>query len=278
METTSSRGHHGSAIEWLDTHFQAAQAEYLEILGASGIQRGWQVLDAGAGSGSFLPFLAEMVGPDGAITALDLAPENIDAIERRAAEQGFPCTLATDVGSVTALPFLPHAFDAVWCANVTLYLSDDDIAETLRHFQRVVRPGGLVAIKDVDLGMARLNPAPYGFFWHFLEASNNAGRPVHVHGALRSQYLKRMMERVGFIAVRQHTTLIERWAPLRSVERAYLAGILKFFADHALVLDLPAVDRPIWEALARNDDTSPLNNPDFYWCEGSVLAVGRVPT
>ena len=49
-----------------------------------------------------------------------------------------------------------------------------------------------------------------------------------------------MMERLGFERVRQHTTLIERWAPLRDVERAYLAGILKFFAEYALELELPA--------------------------------------
>ena len=57
LETTSSRGHHGSATQWLDTHIQAAQPEYLKILNASGMQPGWQILDAGTGSGSFLPFI-----------------------------------------------------------------------------------------------------------------------------------------------------------------------------------------------------------------------------
>ena len=97
--------------------------------------------------------------------------------------------------------------------------------------------------KEVDLGMTRLNPAPYGFFWRFLEASNQKVTPVHVHGALRSQRLKRTMEDLGFVNVHQHTTLIERWAPLRDVESAYLAGILRFFAEYALDLDLPVDDQ-----------------------------------
>lgn len=278
LETTSSLGAHGSATQWLDAHFQAAQPEYLQILRESGIQLGWQVLDAGAGSGSFLPFIADMVGTDGAITALDIAPENIAAIDERATEWGFPCHLETRVGSVTNLPFAADTFDAVWCANTTLYLSDDKFLNALRQFQSVVKPGGLVAIKEVDLGMTRLNPAPYGFFWRFLAASNQKGVPVHVHGALRSQHLKRTMEDLGFVNVHQHTTLIERWAPLRDVEKTYLAGILEFFAEHALDLELPAADQVIWTALSQSDSAlALLDAPQFYWCEGNVLAVGRVP-
>lgn len=277
LETTSSPGHHGSAIRWLDAHFQAAQPEYLKILSASGIQSGWHVLDAGTGSGSFLPFIADMVGVNGEITALDLAAENIAAIDQRAEEWGFPGNLITKVGSVIDLPFDADTFDAVWCANVTLYLSDDEFLEALRQFRSVVKPGGLVAIKEVDLGMTRLNPAPYGFFWRFLEASNQKGVPVHVHGALRSQHLKRTMEQLGFVNVHQHTTLIERWSPLRDVEKIYLAGILQFFAEYALDLELPPGDQAIWSALSQMDSAIAVLEADqFYWCEGNVLAIGEV--
>jgi arsenite methyltransferase len=44
-----------------------------------GIKPGWRVLDAGCGGGSFLPLLAELVGKDGNVSALDPAPENIEA-------------------------------------------------------------------------------------------------------------------------------------------------------------------------------------------------------
>ena len=47
-----------------------------------------------------------------------------------------------------SFPFPDDQFDAVWCANVTHYLRDDDLRTAMAEFRRVVRPGGMVAIKD----------------------------------------------------------------------------------------------------------------------------------
>jgi 2-polyprenyl-3-methyl-5-hydroxy-6-metoxy-1,4-benzoquinol methylase len=58
-------------------HFAACAEDYLAASRGVGIERGWRVLDAGCGGGSFLPWLAEIVGPDGWwLAALDLAPES----------------------------------------------------------------------------------------------------------------------------------------------------------------------------------------------------------
>lgn len=273
----SSPGEHGSAVGWLDVKFQMAEPEYLAVARAAGFQRGWHVLDGGCGSGSFLPALADLVGSTGRLTALDLAPDNIATVCARVEQWGFPVPLETHTGSVTALPFDDHTFDALWCANVTLYLSDVELEKALAEFRRVVKPGGLVAIKDVDLGVTRLHPAPYGFFWHFLEATQ--GISVQIHGALRSQKLKRWLERAGLGAVRQQTTLIERWAPLRSVEHLYISNILAWSAKYALQTNLASEESAIWEKLSLRDAVDSLvNYPDFYFSEGIVLAAGYVPS
>lgn len=44
-------------------------------------------LDAGAGNGVFLPLMADLLGADGHIEALDLAEENVEAIESLIAGQ-----------------------------------------------------------------------------------------------------------------------------------------------------------------------------------------------
>lgn len=271
----SSQGHHGSAVGWVDAHFQAAEAEYLAVVRSAGFQPGWHLLDAGCGSGSFLPPLAELVGQQGKLTALDLAPENVATVRQRLAVANLPLAIETKEGSITALPFPDNTFDALWCANVTLYLSDAELATALTEFRRVVKPGGLVAIKEVDLGVTRLHPVPSAFFWHFLEAV----RPlcVQVHGALRSQTFKRQLERVGFVSTWQRSTLIERWAPLRPVERQYLGGILAFFAEYAVQAGLSQAEIELWQRLHHpNHPHSLLNHPEFYWCEGAVLAVGSI--
>lgn len=268
---------HGLAVGWLDVKFQMAEPEYLAVARAAGFRRGWHVLDAGCGSGSFLPALADQMGSTGRLTALDLAPENVATVCERVEQWGFPVPLETHTGSVTALPFDDHTFDALWCANVTLYLSDAELEKAVAEFRRVVKPGGLVAIKEVDLGVTRLNPAPSGFFWHFLEATQDIS--VQIHGALRSQHLKRWLERAGFGAVRQHTTLIECWAPLRPVEHLYISNILAWSAKYALQTTLASEEIAIWEKLSSHDSVdSPVNHPDFYFCEGIVLAAGYVPS
>lgn len=271
----SAQGHLGSDVGWLDVKFQMAEPEYLAVARAAGFQRGWHVLDAGCGSGSFLPVLANLVGSTGRLTALDLAPENVSTVCARAEQWGFPVPLETRTGSVTALPFDDHTFDALWCANVTLYLSDAELEKALTEFRRVVKPGGLVAIKDVDLAVTRVNPAPTGFFWHFLEAAQEIS--VQIRGALRSPHLKRWLERAGFGDVRQQTTLIERWAPLRPVDHRYISDILAWSAKYALQTDLAREEIAIWEELTACDSAGSLvNDPNFYFCEGIVLAAGYV--
>src|SRR5258707_11703351 len=108
------------------------------------VQPVWRVLIAGCVRVNDVPLIAEAVGPTGAIAALDLAPENIVTVTQSVAIWGLATPVTTHVGSIVALPFPNDAFDAVWCANTTQYLTDDELTTTLGEFRRVVRPGGLV--------------------------------------------------------------------------------------------------------------------------------------
>ena len=156
----SSTGQAMTGGAWLDVHFEAFRSEYEAMLRAVGIQPGWHVLDAGCGSGSFLPLLSELVGSSGRIAAFDLAHDNIATVERRVAEWSLPTPIQTQVGSVLALPYADASFDAIWCANTTQYLTDDELGMVLVEFRRMVRPGGLVALKEVDGTVMRFTPAP----------------------------------------------------------------------------------------------------------------------
>jgi arsenite methyltransferase len=111
----SSQGHALAGTGWLDVHFEAARPEYESLLRSVGLRRGWHVLDAGCGAGSFLPLIAADIGPTGRITALDLAPENIAVVEQRVAGWALDCPLSTRVGSVLELPLADGSVDAaIW--------------------------------------------------------------------------------------------------------------------------------------------------------------------
>src|SRR3954468_4225631 len=104
-EHASSTGQALTAGAHLDTHFAMARPEYEAQLRAVGIRPGWRVLDAACGSGSFLPWLAELVGPTGTLAALDLAPENAAQVARWVAEWALPRPVEVREGTVLALPF-----------------------------------------------------------------------------------------------------------------------------------------------------------------------------
>lgn len=266
----SSLGHVGSASAWRDAHFAMAQPEYEMLLRSVGIQPGWRILDAGSGNGSFLPLLAELVGPTGHITALDLAPENVAVVREHVAAAALPCPVEAKVGGVTALPFPDAAFDAVWCANTLQYLpSQEEMLGALREFRRVTRPGGLVATKEIDLGLLLFSPLDPHLFPCLLAA-------LDWPHLLRARGQRRWLEQVGLVDVWQRTTLIERWAPLPSAERAFLTESLGGFSSlGSRQAGLSDEDRATW--LALGDPRTRLDRPDFYHCEGQVVAVGRTP-
>ena len=275
----ASTGHILAAGEWLDTHFEACRPEYEAMLRSVGLEAGWRVLDAGCGSGSLLPLTAELVGPTGRIVALDVAPENVALVGERLATWGLPCPAEPKVGSLTALPFPDGAFDAVWCGNVAQYFSDEDLLRVLAELRRVVRPGGLVAVKDVDMQLVRLHPADPFLVAHLYEVSLRDTRlGPESRWALRGRELRRWLERAGLERVWQRTTMIERWAPLRPVERQLWSEWLAFLGGLAEDRGVPAADLEAWRTLATPDAPGNiLNHPELYTCEGQVVAVGRVP-
>jgi SAM-dependent methyltransferase len=268
-------GHALAEANWLDVHFEAFRPEYEAMLRTIGLEPGWRVLDGGCGSGSFLPLLAELVGPTGHVTALDVSPDNLARVDERVASGSFTCPVATRAGTVTALPYPDDYFDAVWSANVSQYLTDEELTAALAESRRVVRPGGLVAFKEGAGEHMSWYPADAAVLRRLLDA--NRRMSVQAHGILRARGLRRWLERAGLTAVWQRTTLVERWAPLNPVERTYVGNLLAFMTKTAEQLPLPDEDAAFWRA--QDDPASSnflANHPEFYWCQGYVVAVGRV--
>lgn len=275
----SSTGQQFTEIDHLDAHFEANRADYEELLRMVGFERGWHVLDAGCGGGNFLPWIAEIVGSEGAITAFDLAPENIELTRRRVDAWRLPCPVESVVGSVLDLPFADNHVDGVWCANTTQYLTDDELDTALAEFRRVTRPGGLVAVKEIDMSLMRLRPSNPSYLWRAHERGQSWNR---FPGSWRGWNLRRLFERAGLEQTWAKSTLIERRAPLSSFQRESIANFVSgvFAPLHARLAEesgAPAEEIRFWADLRDNTADSILNHPDFYMSEGQVLAVGRVP-
>lgn len=276
----TTTGHTQAGAEWLDTHFESHRASYEVILGMAGIQPGWRVLDAGCGSGNYVPLIAALVGASGHVTAMDLAPENVAAVRERIPGWNLRGSADAVEGSVTNLPFPDDHFDAVWCANVEQYLPDDAFQSALLELHRVTRPGGQVALKDVDLGMAALYPGdPQLLSRVFTEPLHASGWNQAKGGFGRCWIMQRFLERAGFVDVWQCAIPIELRAPLRPVQYQFLKQLFADFAGMvAAGRSVLEEDRAAWAMLGDPDHPDhPLNHPDLYYREGQMLAVGRVP-
>lgn len=275
--SASSTGQPGTASAGLDSHFAVNRPEYEAMCRSVGIQPGWRVLDAGCGPGSFLPTLADLVGPDGSIAAFDLAPENAALAEERAHMWQLPCPVEARVGSVMELPYSDDEFDAVWCANTTQYLSDDELTRALAEMRRVVRPGGLIAVKEVEPTLDCILPGDPLLYARYRDAMARTTERGRI--GLRGRGMYHWLRDAGLVEIWQRLVPIERFAPFDAATKDGYGHIMPFRARTAADSPyLSPADKAAWQAggdVGRPDN--PLNSPDAYLCEGNVLAVGRVP-
>lgn len=253
--------------EIVDPHFQACAAYYQDALDSVGIRPGWHVLDAGCGSGAFLPRIAELVGAEGRISALDLAGENAELAAGRM--RNHPARLEIRQGSILELPYADGTFDAVWCANTTQYLDDAELARALAELRRVTRPGGLVAVKDVDGTLSTVRPADPFLITDFFRGS--AESPGYARQLLRGRDLYRRLRAAGLTSVRQRTILMEHHAPLTPAALRFYGNACARFARQAAKEGIPGDWTPF---LDPDDPANPLRDPDGYISEGNVLAIG----
>ena len=267
---TASTGQPFTHQTIVDAHFGACREPYRSLLDQVGIQPGMHVLDAGCCGGDFLPCLAELTGPHGRVSAVDLAPEHAARAAARVAAANLGCPVDVRQGDVTGLPYEDGTFDAVWCSNTVQVLTDDELRAALRELRRVTRPGGIIAVKDVDAHAFAARPGdPFLFTDLFRAAAVLPGYPRQV---LRSRELYVWMREAGISEVRQRTVPIEHFAPFTTEVRAYYAPAFAELADQAVKLGLPSTD---WDALRDPaHPRSPFSHPDGYVSEGNVLAVG----
>lgn len=275
--SASSTGQPMTAIAGLDVHFAMARAEYEAMCRSVGFQPGWRVLDAGCGPGGFLPIIADLVGPNGSIAAIDLAPENAAMAEERVRAWRLPCPVEVRTGNVTTLPYPDDAFDAVWCANTLMYVTDAEMAQAVAEMRRVVRSSGLIAIKESDPSGHCVLPGDPLLDSRFRDARARAS----AHGAhgMRARATYQWLKKAGLVDVRQQLVPIERFAPFDTAMKEGAKMGFRLFAQSAAALpDLSEADQAAWRALGDPDSAdNPFNSPDAYICEANILAIGRVP-
>jgi arsenite methyltransferase len=112
------------------------------------LERGEVVLDLGSGAGMDSLVAAQMVGPQGRVTGLDMTPEMLAKAQAAAAEIE-AANVEFVEGEVEVLPFGDESFDVVISNGVIDLVPDKDAV--FSEINRVLRPGGRIQIADVTI-------------------------------------------------------------------------------------------------------------------------------
>lgn len=191
----------------------------------SHLEPGLRLLDVGCGPGTITVDLARRVAP-GDVVGFDVAD---DVVARGAAlldEPGAPvnCTLRT--GDVYAIEEPDDSFDVVHAHQVLQHLTDPVTA--LMEMRRVLRPGGLLAVRDADYGGMVWAPSiPEIDEWMVIYRA--------IAAAQRSQpdagrHLLRWVQEAGFVDIE---TTVDVWTFATPADRAWWGDLWADRVEHS---------------------------------------------
>jgi ubiquinone/menaquinone biosynthesis C-methylase UbiE len=258
---------HGHDEVVVAAHAQRTAGEAAAFL-LSRLEPGTRLIDFGCGPGSITVGLAEHLGPDGSVVGIDNSPEAVELALRASHEID---NITVESASVYQLPFADGSFDAAYGHQVLQHLADPVTA--LREIHRVLRPGGVIGVRDADYGsMTHHPPSESLASWLRLYqtvARANGGEPD------AGRRLPEWVQAAGFTDLEVTSSV---WTFATEPERRSWAQLwasrimLPRFADRAV--DLGICDRSEIGAIASGwHRWATESNGWFAFIHGEVVAV-----
>ncbi len=231
MPDDYTHGHHESVLRSHRWRTAENSAAYL----LPDLRAGMSVLDVGAGPGTITLDIARLVSP-GLVHGIDASADVIGQAEADRAAAGV-ANVSFAVDDAYALASADGTWDVVHAHQVLQHLTRP--VDALREFRRVVRPGGLVAARDVDYeGTIWFPQVPGLAEWREVYLAvhrGTSGDPA------AGRMLKSWARAAGFAEVRSSASL---WLFESPADRAWWGGLWadralhSSFADNALRLGL----------------------------------------
>jgi ubiquinone/menaquinone biosynthesis C-methylase UbiE len=151
------------------------------------------LLDVGAGSGTITASIVKYM-PSGHITAVDLSPDIVSRASAHAKEVGVASNITFQTASVYELSttFGENVFDVVHASQMLCHL--DSPVEALTQMLKVVKPGGVLALREIDMRVWSCYPDTEAMrAWHRVQLAtheaaggSNAAGPSLVSWAMKA--------------------------------------------------------------------------------------------
>jgi SAM-dependent methyltransferase len=203
---------------------------------------------------------------------LDLSRETLEGARRDAEARGI-ANVRYEEGSVYELPFPDASFDVVYAHQVFQHLRERDAA--LREVLRVVEPGGLIALRDVDWGTVAYWPRD-PWLDRFVDVHQRAWYDLGGEPQM-GRHLRALFNRAG-LAEATITAAVWCYAtPAETIEWG------DSYADR--LLSSPMGQRPVECGYATRADVEAMaaafrawaRHPEALWVFAHVAALGRKP-
>jgi SAM-dependent methyltransferase len=146
-ELTTAGAEHldGAYVAGYDKKAQFNPSEDIELLQALGLDETSTVVDLGSGTGTFALAAAAL---GASVVAVDVAPAMVDALRSRTGKQGLPNLTVVEAGFLSYRHEGDPA-DVVFTRNALHQLPDFWKVIALRRIAQILRPGGLLRLRDL---------------------------------------------------------------------------------------------------------------------------------
>jgi ubiquinone/menaquinone biosynthesis C-methylase UbiE len=173
-------------------------------------------LDVGCGPGNITAELAKRVG-GGKVVGIDLSKEVIEAAKLDFVSSAID-NLSFEVGDVYGLDFADEEFDVVYAHQVLQHLGEPVAA--LIEMRRVLKPGGLLAVRDADFGAFVWSPDD-PVLTHWMDVYHQITKRNHAE-ADAGRRLKSWVRAAGFDDLEVSSS---NWTFQTPDERAWWGGL-----------------------------------------------------
>jgi len=150
-------GVHDAEIARLGLQHRAWRARALELWRRGGLRAGMRALDFGCGPGYAALDLAELVGPNGLVTAVDRSSAFLARLSEEAGRRGIGWIQPREA-DLTAPGLALGEHDLAWARWIFAFTPDLDAS--LDAFAGALRPGAVAAVQEyIEYGAWRILPA-----------------------------------------------------------------------------------------------------------------------
>ena len=255
---------------------------YREIADWLKISPGTRALEAGSGAGGFTELLADAVGPDGTVSALDVTPELLQTARERVEKSAFKKRVTYHEGDIGRLPFDDGHFDLVWSSRTVHHLPDQ--LAGVNELRRVLKPGGRLALREGGL-RPRFLPIDTGIGAPGLEDRLDVAFEAWFHTHVRGGEgvvaypfgWTQLLRDAGLGNVSAKSFMLEVLPPLQTVQVEFMSNLLRRWveSDERRVFISQEDADTINKLIDPNNPQYAFHRQDIHYMEGVTVYVGE---